>query len=145
MWKKSLPLGTFHVGAIVTAPIIEITDFVPLWLWCLLFGGLVVGTAWAYSGDVAKWIRKRKNGNQEFESPIVTYTEATAIIDKYIAPAMVGAPSGVRISVRLDLLNAFSRTPNAKLGEFEYNGILLHEWIASNTAHFLVKYRGEMK
>ncbi len=32
----------------------------------------------------------------------------------------------------------------AKLGEYQYNRALLHQWMQSNAARFLVKHRGKM-
>ena len=145
MWKKSLPLGTFHVGEIVTTPVIEITDFVPLWLWCLLFGGLVVGTAWAYSGDVAKWIKRRKNCGQEPNGPIIDYMDATYIVGRYIEPAMIDAPSHVKITVVQSFIEAFSKTTGAKTGPYEYDGFLLRNWMEANAARFLVDNVGTIR
>ena len=69
MWKKNIPFVTMHCGAAVTGPQFDIGSFIPLWLWCLLFGGLVVATLWAYSSEIAAiWHRIwRFRGTQKRE------------------------------------------------------------------------------
>ena len=49
-----------------------------------------------------------------------------------------------RISVRRDFLERFDRVTGAKLGEHKYNRALLHQWMQSNAARFLVKHCHEM-
>jgi len=60
-WKKNLPFSATHVGAIVTSPYVEVANVIPPPLWGILFGGLVVGTVWAYSGEIrTAWSQCRK-------------------------------------------------------------------------------------
>ena len=77
-------------------------------------------------------------------SDTVDFIDATAIVNAYVEPALVGKRAIVKISVTRDLLDRFGETTGAKVSEYEYNRALLHQWIQTNAAKFLVKYRGEM-
>ena len=90
-------------------------------------------------GQIAVWLSKKRH------TPAVDYLNAGAIIDRYISPAMVGKSPAIRITVRRDFLERFSKTTGAKLSEYEYNGVLLRQWLESNAARFLVDHRGEMQ
>lgn len=85
-----------------------------------------------------------ENGANGGMSDTVDFIGATAIVNAYIEPAMVGKRAGIGIGVTQDLLDQFGETTGARVGEYEYNRVLLHQWIESNAAKFLVKYRGEM-
>ena len=94
---------------------------------------------------IAELETARTGGDGDGEmSDTVDYIEATAIVNRYIEPALVGRRAGVKISVTQDLLDRFGETTGAKVGEYEYNRTLLHQWIQTNAAKFIVKYRGEM-
>ena len=75
----------------------------------------------------------------------VEYIEACAIVDRYIEPALRDKRAGVRLSVRKDFIDQFDKVTGAKLGEYLYNRALLHQWMESNAARFLVENRGEMR
>ena len=74
----------------------------------------------------------------------VDYLGAGAIVDQYISPEFQGMRAGTRIVVRADILERFGRVTGAKLGEYQYNRALLHQWMQSNAARFLVEERGKM-
>ena len=74
----------------------------------------------------------------------VDYVGAGGIVDAYISPELQGMRAGTRISVRMDFLERFDRVTGAKLGEHKYNRALLHQWMQSNAARFLVEHRHKM-
>ncbi len=74
----------------------------------------------------------------------VDYVGAVAIVDQYLSPEFQGMPAGTCIVVRTDFLKRFGRVTGAKLGEYEYNRALLHQWMQSNAARFLVENRHKM-
>ena len=76
--------------------------------------------------------------------PTVDYIEACVIVDRYIAPAVIGKLDIHKISIRKDFMDRFDRLTGAKVGEYEYNAKLLHEWMQSNAARFLIERRGDM-
>ncbi|MCY4201521.1 MAG: hypothetical protein OXD38_02745, partial [Aestuariivita sp.] len=102
-------------------------------------------TAWAYSGDVAKWIKRRKNRGQEPNGQIIDYENATYIVARYIEPAIIDAPSHVKIAVVQSFIEAFSKTTGAKTGAYKYDGFLLRNWMEANAARFLVDNVGKMR
>ena len=75
---------------------------------------------------------------------MVDYIGACAIIDAHIAPATRNMRSGVKLTVRQDFIERFDKVTGAKLGEYQYNGPLLDQWMQSNAARFLIEHRGEM-
>ena len=74
----------------------------------------------------------------------VDYIGAGGIVDGYISPKLQGMREIHRISVRRDFLERFDRVTGAKLGEHKYNRALLHQWMQSNAARFLVEHCHEM-
>ena len=58
------------------------------------------------------------------------------IINTYIDPDQT-MRDGVRLAVRTEILARFEDVVGAKIGE-DYNGELLHRWMQSNAARFLV-------
>ena len=74
----------------------------------------------------------------------VDYIGAGGIVDGYISPKLQGMREIHRISVRRNFLERFDRVTGAKLGEHKYNRALLHQWMQSNAARFLVEHRHEM-
>ena len=74
----------------------------------------------------------------------VDYIGACAIVDAYISPATRDMRDTTRLAVRRDFLDRFDKVTGAKLGEYEYNRPLLHQWMQSNAARFLVDNRGKM-
>ena len=70
MWKKNLPFLTMHTAAFVTGPFFDIGNFIPLWVWTGLFGGLVVATVWAYSNDAKSvWHRFTRSWTSDSKTP----------------------------------------------------------------------------
>ena len=78
------------------------------------------------------------------ESPTADYIEVDYIITSYIHSAILDMRDGVKISIRRDFLDRFEKTTGAKVGPYEYNRKLLHQWMPHNAARFLVEHRGEM-
>ncbi|MDE0100652.1 MAG: hypothetical protein OXM87_13775 [Truepera sp.] len=74
----------------------------------------------------------------------VGYFEVCEIIDLYIKPATRDMPRITQGAVRKDFIDRFSKMVGAKLGEYEYNRVLLNQWMQSNAARFLVEHRHEM-
>lgn len=74
----------------------------------------------------------------------VDYIGACAIVDSYIHSAMRDMREIDKIAVTKDFTDRFDKVTGAKLGEYEYNRKLLHQWMQSNAARFLVKHRHEM-
>lgn len=79
------------------------------------------------------------------DSASVGYAEAIFIIERYIGPALVDKRPGVRITTRQKFLDRFARVTGAKVGENLYNRALLHEWMQTNAAEFLVEHQEEMR
>lgn len=78
------------------------------------------------------------------EGDTVDYVGACAIIDAYIDPVAHAMGSGARLAARRDIIDRFDKVTNARLGENEYNRPLLHQWIQSNAARFLIENRDKM-
>ena len=76
--------------------------------------------------------------------PTVDFIEASAIVDRYIASAVVGKLDIHKIAIRQDFMNRFDKLTGAKVGEHEYNAELLHQWMQSNAARFLIENRADM-
>ena len=74
----------------------------------------------------------------------VDYIGAGGIVDAYISPKLQGMNATKRIYVRKKILDRFDRVTGAKLGEHKYNRALLHQWMQSNAARFLVEHLHEM-
>ena len=72
------------------------------------------------------------------------YIGACAIVDAYISPATCDMRDSSCLAVRRDFIDRFDKVMGAKLGECEYNRALLHQWMQSNAARFLVENRGKM-
>ena len=88
---------------------------------------------------------QRPGAKMEGDDPgAIDYIGACAIVDIYIEPALRDKRSGVRLSVRKDFMDRFDKVTGAKLGEYEYNRVLMHQWMQSNAAQFLVENRGKM-
>ena len=117
--------------------------------WGIVFGICVLGIVLIYTPDVVRWLRRRSQAKAVAEGetsrrPTVDYIEASAIVDRYIAPAVVGKLEIHKISIRKDFMNRFDKLTGAKIGEYEYNAELLHQWMQSNAARFLIKNRADM-
>ena len=84
---------------------------------------------------------------EEADAPDATvdYIGACAIVDRYIEPALRDKRSSVRLSVRNNFVEQFGKMTGARLGECVYNRALLHQWMESNAARFLVENRHEMR
>ena len=86
-----------------------------------------------------------RNSGEKSDAPATTdYIGACAIVDRYIESALRDKPVGVRLSIRHGFINRFDKVTGAKLGEYLYNRDLLHQWIQSNAARFLVEHVNEM-
>ena len=109
------------------------------WNWLLLIAGLslLLYAVW----PVLLNCLQRK---QEPPNPSVDFIGACAIIDTYVGPAMQDKSPSINIVVRNDLISRFEKTTGAMLGEGQYNRQLLHQWLHSNAARFLVDHRNEM-
>ena len=90
-------------------------------------------------------VAKKRKARAAKETVAVSYLGAGAIIDHYISPATIDMKPAILLIVRKDLLDKFSNTTGAKMGEHQYNGVLLRQWLESNAARFLVDHRGEMQ
>ena len=78
---------------------------------------------------------QRTGAKMEGDVPgAIDYIGACAIVDSYIEPSLRDKRSGVRLSVRKDFMDRFDKVTGAKLGEYEYNRVLLHQWMQSNAA-----------
>ena len=65
------------------------------------------------------------------------------IIDIYLGKALRGNTRA--IVIKRQFLDNFEKTTGAKLGEYEYNAELLHEWMQSNAARFLIEHQKDMR
>ena len=74
----------------------------------------------------------------------VDYIGACEIVDGYIHLATHDMRDRVRLSVRHSIIERFGQSTGAMLGQGQYNRALLHQWMQSNAARFLVHHRGEM-
>ena len=74
----------------------------------------------------------------------VDFIGACAIVDGYIHLATHDMRDRVRLSVRYDIIERFGQSTGAMLGQGQYNSALLHQWMQSNAARFLVDHRREM-
>ena len=70
---------------------------------------------------------------------------AWAIVDRYIEPALRDKRDPIRLAIRHAFLEEFDKVTGAKLGEHVYNRALLHQWMESNAARFLVENREKMR
>ena len=122
---------------------LEGKESIVVWLGSVLTTAYVVSVGHRGWEPFKSWVR-RKHRTEIPSADVVDYIEACAIIDGYIAPATRDMRSGVKITVRQDFIERFDKVTGAKLGEYQYNGPLLHQWMQSNAARFLIKLRGEM-
>ena len=75
----------------------------------------------------------------------VDFLGAGAIVDAYLEPATRSMSNNAKMATRRAFLEDFENVAGAKLGEYEYNAVRLHEWMQSNAARFLVENRGDMR
>lgn len=87
---------------------------------------------------------KATHEQEQEVSNSVDYIEACEIIDLYIRPATRDMLEITRIAVRKDFIDRFGKVTGAKLGKYEYNRVLLNQWMQLNAARFLIKHRHEM-
>ena len=117
----------------------------PWWGWAIASIpaiGLIVLSIWMQF-RLARPQRARTK--MESAAPATTdYIGAGAIVDRYIEPALRDKRPGVGLAVRKDFLDRFDNVTGAKLGEYEYNRALLHQWMEANAARLLVENRGKM-
>ena len=134
----------------------EWLDNLPLWAdWLVLLTliGIAIQAAWPEIMQLLhRWSKPKAAAPQREHISVeaqdvpdtVDYIDAWAIIDDYIAPATQGMRDIHRIAVRKEIMGRFDRVTGAKLGEYEYNHALLHQWMQSNAARFLVENRSKM-
>ena len=75
----------------------------------------------------------------------VGYVEACDIVERYIHLATDAKRDSIKLYIRHEFIEQFAQTTGAMLGQGEYNGVLLHQWMQSNAARFLVEHRGKMR
>lgn len=116
----------------------------PLWFhWLIVILGFVV-LIYVMWPDLKKKFYKSKSSEEELNRGVVDFIGAMGIVDSYIRPATVDMRDGVRLTIKRDFIDRFDKVTGAKLGEYEYNERLLHQWMQSNAARFLIDHRGEM-
>ena len=94
---------------------------------------------------VIQRFRVRKAQTSKEPQPAAVYfLDALAIVDAYIGPALRDKREIDRVTIRHDFMKRFEKVTGAKLGEFQYNRALLHQWMQSNAARFLVERRKGM-
>ena len=95
--------------------------------------------------DIRNTILRRHHSRAKTgEDAVVDDIGAWGIIDAYIGAAMVDKRDGVKLTIRRNILDRFSKVTGAKLGEYEYNRELLHHWLQSNAARFLIENRKDL-
>lgn len=125
------------------------------WRWLVLMG-ICILTSLAFNWKdrlMVKRVWKAVRGLDDDNPPNVPtslieevdYIGAYDIIDRYIAPALQDLRVQAKIAIRNDFIKHFDKMTGAKLGEHQYNGTLLHQWMQSNAARFLVEHRGKMR
>ena len=77
-------------------------------------------------------------------SAAADFIGACAIVDSYINPALTDKSNIIKLTIRQDFIKRFEKVTGAMLGEGQYNRQLLHQWMQSNAARFLVDHRNEM-
>lgn len=111
------------------------------WNWLLTISGIGIFLYAVWPGIKQTFGRNRK---KKPASPAVYFVDACAIVDSYIQPALPDKPSMIRLTIRQDFIERFEKVTGAMLGEGLYNRQLLHQWMQSNAARFLVERRHEM-
>ena len=86
--------------------------------------------------SAVKWKKKK-------QPSVVGVLEAQAIIGMYLQPSLHG--NSRAILIKRQFLDNFEKTTGAKLGEYQYNAELLHEWMQSNAARFLIEHQKDMR
>ncbi len=115
--------------------------------WGLLVGLCALAIILLYSPGVWRWVRRRQKAaaaEGETRRATVDYVTACAIVDGYIAQAVVGKLDIHKIAIRKDFMDRFDRQTGAKVSEYEYNAELLHQWMRTNAARLLVQNRADM-
>ena len=107
------------------------------WLFAIAGLGLLLYAVWP--GIKRTFGRKEKPA-----SAAVYYIDACAIVDSYINPALPDKSDIIKLTIRQDFIQRFEKVTGAMLGEGLYNRQLLHQWMQSNAARFLVEHRNEM-
>lgn len=114
------------------------------WIGSILVTAYVVSVGPRGWKAFMSWIRGRHRTEDDPSDNVVDFIGACGIIDSYIAPATRDMRAGIKLTVKQDLISRFDKVTGAKLGEYQYNRALLHQWMQSNAARFLVEHRGEM-
>ncbi len=109
------------------------------WIW----GGLMVFCILlAIEWEKLPWFRKR--AQTQPDAPIsdsVDYIGAMGIIDQYLGAALAGERGMASLAIKQDFIERFGKVTGAKLGEYEYNRALLHQWMQANAARLLIENR----
>ena len=87
--------------------------------------------------------QKQKKEDSEKPKKVIDSMEAMYVIGQYLEPALRG--NSRAIVINRQFLDCFEKTTGAKLGEYEYNSELLHQWMQSNAARFLIEKQGDMR
>ena len=114
--------------------------------WLYLAGLMFIALIWINRKDIASLVRKRKPEKEpEKKEPKKTIDsmEAMYLIGKYLEPALQG--NSRAIVIHGQFLEYFEKVVGAKTGEHEYNAELLHQWMQSNAARFLIENQGKMR
>ena len=157
-----LATGTFLVVAVIPLAAFETWRHLVLvelwfslahhpfvWLVFVVFGAAGVLVLYLQHRTHLKAIAKLRaqvatEQHQSTPSAAVDYIGACGIVDAYIQPATRDMRDHVRLTVRHDFIKRFDKVTGAKLDEYQYNHALLHQWMQSNAARFLIDHRGEM-
>lgn len=110
-----------------------------------MIGVLRFGRGYKRRIDKLEKIQLRSEaGPDTKESASADYIEACGIVDAYIHTALHAKSDSVKLIIRKDFMERFEKTTGAIIGLDQYNRELLHQWMQSNAARFLVGHRGDM-
>ena len=93
---------------------------------------------------IIRWFYEKRQQPAETVSASADYLEACDIVERYIHSATDAKRDIVKLTIRRAFIERFEQTTGAMLGPGQYNRALLHQWMQSNAARFLVDHRGEM-
>lgn len=153
MQKRTLFYCLAHLGPFVLGGF-GFAMNMPLWF----FGGLAalwfLIAGWTISEckeDIRRFWKKAfgKKGSTRKENRMsidrVDYIEATYIVGQYLEPHLIGRSAGVSLTIKKEIVDRFGDVPGARLGEYEYNRVLLHQWLQTNAARLLIENRGDLR
>ena len=114
------------------------------WKWLVLAGICVLILFLVNRKEVLTSIRRARSRRRNALPDVIDYIDAVGIIETYIHPSLTDVRSDVQLAIVRDFMDRFENQTGAKLGEFQYNGKLLHQWLRSNAAKLLVANRSEL-